>query len=657
MEQVQKRLAKRGNFQDIRTNYFAWRELIKEGKLSVHKLNEKDKMTLGDMRYRATWEGTEVFLLMAILRKYKDDLRKHGIIIEQDPKTRTTTQGPIPRQKLITYSDNKFKITFPYDKRIVAMIKSQIAGNDRSYDNYTWSINPSQSDIIIRIAEIYDFKIGDRAKQILYKGKSNFEQSYSCERVELELPLLKRLYDYQTVGVDYHRRLLRSWNADQMGLGKTPQGIATAVAVNKWPVLIICPKSLRENWKREIHEWTNYKAMVATHKNIPKLASFIEHDFCHFLIVNYDGVKTFFVDQIVEHGRGKKIIPSRAVKLFKGFIIDESHELRNSKTTRYKCIKKCTEHMQFKLLLTGSPIVNTLDDVRSQLDLIGRLESDFGGYSGFNKEFKKRGSSKWEKDVDRNMNLLNRKLRSTCMIRREKHQVLHELPDKFRTVVEVDIANRKEYDHAYISLQSYLTSKNVDPAKISQSMNAELLVKLSLLKRLSAAGKISAMAEVAESMLNAGEKIIIFCWFKETIDLVKKSLNCNVLEISGRINDDHKIEYNKRLFQEDPNYPVICITYKKGGTGHTLTAASNVFFIEPAWTGADHDQAEDRAHRIGQKQNVNCHYFMGKNTIDKHIYSIINRKRQLSRESTDSREQIQTSVVGELTKIIIDENN
>ena len=663
---VSKQLARKGNYQHLRNCYFAWRQLMIEEKISQHKLTDLDKEKLKDIRFKSYWEVKEAFDLGVILRRYDQELKAHDIKIDPGNDKKTV---PVPvksrpekkRTRTIGYFQGNFIVSLPYDARVVAIIRESFKRKYREYDKekQIWKIHESQREKLAKIARNHDFNVGDKAHDILFEGSTNLEQSYSCERVNLELPIKHRLFDYQTVGVDYCNRIKRSWLADQMGLGKTPQAICTAVAINTWPVIVLCPKSLRENWKLEIESWTNYKAMVATHRNMKKINAFIEHDMCHFLIMNYEGMKTFFVNEIkIVKGKNDQkrtlIYTNGKEKLFKGIIIDESHELKNPKTTRYKCVKKGLKHMEYRQLLTGTPIVNSVSDASAQLDLIGRLDDDFGGYLEFNKRFKKPKGHRFEKEQARNLALLNEELRSKCMIRREKHQVLHELPDKFRTIIPVELTNRKEYDHAQVNLQDYLTTMQNSPAKISQSMNAELLVRLSLLKKISARGKIESIVEVVKQQIEQGEKAILFCWFYETIDALKEAIPYNTLEISGRVSDGPEIEYTKKQFQEDPNYPVIIITYKKGGTGHTLTAANNVHKVEPAWTAKDHDQAEDRAHRIGQKDNVNVFYWQGIKTIDQHIYGIIDRKRNLAKESTDSTEEIQ-SVQSELTKILLQE--
>jgi len=292
--------------------------------------------------------------------------------------------------------------------------------------------------------------------------------------------------------------------------------------------------------------------------------------------------------------------------------------------------------------------------------LIGRID-DFGGHYKFVRQFKDMDKkflelskkdpnmlTKKERAMAIQLKELNIKLRSLCFIRREKHQVLKDLPEKFRKVIRVPLDNRAEYEHAMFSLQSFMAENGANSTKISQALRAELLVKIGVLKKLSAKGKFNAVKEFAEEVIEGGEKLIIVCWFNETVQWLRDSLKqYNPVTISGqidgRLTKDEEIQAAKMKFQHDHSTRVIIITYGKGGEGHTLTAASKVAMIELGWTYKDQGQAEDRAHRIGQKSTVECYYFLGENTIDEDIYKIIDSRRMLEKETTGGSEQINTT--------------
>lgn len=429
----------------------------------------------------------------------------------------------------------------------------------------------------------------------------------------------------------------------------TVQAIATVLGTDTFPCLVICPKSLRYNWVDEWEKFTNKKTMILDKSKMKYIGRYIELGLKDVGIINYDGARTLFTDRIQEieitkgERQGKKNIKVHTKgyeKHFKSVVIDEAHECRNQSTLRFKTIKPLCKGKEVILALTGSPIVKGPADLAALLELIGQIDK-FGGHYKFIKQYYLANKGSYGgKGLPHNLSDLNIKMRSICFIRREKFQVLKELPDKMRQIIKVDIDNRDEYDHALISLQSWMVEKNIDPEKIEAAMRAEILVQLGVLKKLSARGKLSAFKEFVSEILLQDKKLVVFCWFKETANFLKDNFD-NVLLVTGDVSDED-VRDNVKKFQEDDKYKLIVLTYRRGGTGFTLTAASDWACIELGWTYKDQSQAEDREHRIGQKNNVNCRYFLGKDTVDERIYQIIMARMLMERQATGSRTEIQT---------------
>lgn len=466
------------------------------------------------------------------------------------------------------------------------------------------------------------------------------------------------------IAVDNYRKLFVTKNYTLTH--NTIQGLGGVVINDAYPSIIISPKSLRSNWREEWETWTDKKVLILNHKNVKKLPELIDQKLVDVVITNYEGIKSFFVEEIKEilvtsgdrAGTSyKKVYTNGLERLFKSVVLDEAHNCRNKKTIRYKTIKKVFEDKEVRICLTGTPIVKGPGDLEALLDLIGRID-DFGGAYKFKKAFKGAGKefvNGGDKNLSPQLRALNIKLRSTCFIRREKHQVLKDLPDKYRKVIKCELTNRKEYDQAYISLQSWLSDKNYSAEQIAKALKAELLVRLGILKKLSSEGKIDEVVEFAENVINEGEKLIIFCWFNDTVERLKKAFP-GAVQISGKIDGrdmtDEEVQAAKNKFQNDDKTKVIIVTYKKGGEGHTLTAASKVAFIELGWTYKDQSQAEDRAHRIGQKNNVGCYYFLAEDTIDQDIYDIIDARRRIEKLATGGTEEVATSYGSLIKKIL-----
>jgi len=655
------KIATIGNHQEIRDAFFKFRELI-----TAKKINWKTKLSDRDAEFirkrvvnNSAWDQDEVLTVYGILQRFTNELREFEIFFNRLPYPVPKKEEKPKESKILNhigYNGESFVINFKYSPILVAAVKKI---PDRKYNeqNKTWEVPITRIQELKDFAEENDFKIGDRALQMMFGVQENLDQSYSAERVELNLPMRKEMYDYQTVGVDFGIRVKRCLIADQMGLGKTIQGMGVALGVNKWPILVVCPKSLRLNWSKEWDVWTNKKVLIGTEKTMRFLHRYVENNMAHVIICNYDSLEKFFVDNIEEkedkNGKKRMIVHlNNKINLFNGIIIDEAHECRNEKTKRYKIIKALMENLETRVLLTGTPIVNSPNDMASLLELLGRLE-ELGGRFKFNKRYSgmTKGNFGMKMGESQNLQELNIKLRSTCMIRREKHQVL-SLPEKIRTTHEIELSNRKEYDHAYLSLQDYLIKIGTSQENIDRAMRAEIIVKMNKLKFLSAMGKIEEFVEFANRMFLEDEKLVVFCWHKEIIKELKKHFP-NLLEVSGDVKDE-QVETNKSLFMNNPKYNMIVLTYGRGSVGHTLTASSNYCALELSWTDAIQSQSEDRIHRIGQKSTTYCHYFMGKDTIDQYLYEIIEKKMNIGRQATGSSEEIEV-VQAQLLNIFMKE--
>ena len=208
----------------------------------------------------------------------------------------------------------------------------------------------------------------------------------------------------------------------------------------------------------------------------------------------------------------------------------------------------------------------------------------------------------------------------------------------------MDITTRDEYFRAENDLINYLrVYKNASDEKIAKSMRGEVMVRMGILKAISARGKIKAAAEFIHDVIDGGEKLIVFAYLKEVV-LEMKKLFPDAVTITGEDNATKK-QAAVDSFQNDPKCKLIILNYKSGGTGLTLTASSRVAFIEFPWTFSDCEQAEDRAHRNGQKNNVNCYYFLGKDTIDEYMYQVIQTKRSIANGVTGTDDVVKENVV------------
>ena len=562
----------------------------------------------------------------------------------------------------ITSMPSKYKIQFEYNARLIEVIK-RIPSKPR-YDG------ADKAWLVFKDSPLYP--PGKSAEwYVTVFGQWAVTQGF-CEKVvnreiteELtyEIPeltplagehyMLLKPYNYQLEGVAYALSHKRCIFGDQPGLGKTLQAICSVVKAHResavfgesLPTLVVCPASLKVNWKREFKKFAGMEAIILDDKNKDSWQNFITmkkadgEPCCSVFITNYESLKKFFVTKIQPGQRLtlRSIIFDDRIKLFKSVIIDESHKCKTSKTQQSKFVEGICKGKQFVFELTGTPVVNDNTDLVQQLKILNRLD-DFGGYTHFIRRFcdgPKRSSNTKE---------LNWRLWNTCFFRREKQKVLTELPEKTRQYITCDITTRKEYNDAEMDLIKYLRQyKHADDEKVQRAMRGEVMVKMGVLKAIAARGKIKAVADFVHDIIDGGEKLILFAYLKEVVRELKKEFP-KAVTVTGEDNIQQK-QLAVDKFQTDPDTRLIILNYKSGGTGLTLTASSRVAFIEFPWTYSDCEQAEDRAHRNGQKNNVNCYYFLGDNTIDRYMYDVIQTKRSIADGVTGTTTQIDEDMI------------
>lgn len=448
------------------------------------------------------------------------------------------------------------------------------------------------------------------------------------------------LLPYQRAGVKYAVDARRCFIADDMGLGKTIQAIATVEATLAYPVCIVCPPTLVLNWANEYAKWLPDR-IVSTVKN---RKDFPEPDY-EVLVVGYSNIKAW----------------ERELTGFQSYVFDESHYCKSPDAQRTKAAKKIAKSAPkdgVVLCLTGTPVTNKPAEYAAQLDILGKL-GDFGGKWGFYRRycnaFRDR-FGQWNIDGHSNLDELNDRLRGNCYIRRTKDQVLDELPPirHHELVVDGTAAGMKEYRKADADIVKYLMERAREIAEElgesprsaavrarMRAQSSEHLVRIGVLRKLAARAKMHAVTELVESYLAEGKKVVLAAHHREIVDeLASKYGN---LKIQGGMSVDD-VEKHKERFQNLPveDAPTIVLSIQAAKTGHTLTAAQDVVFVELPWTPADIDQTYSRCHRLGQPGSVTATYVLCAGTIDEDIYEIIERKRGVVTQAIEGGEMLAT---------------
>lgn len=539
----------------------------------------------------------------------------------------------------IELKGDNFELSFKYKPSIVERVR-QIPGRRFDGARKIWIV-PARSRVDLE-RMIYQIRQFENISWINGSEKQEEDIAYDIpELPELAVPHSLKIqpYPYQLKGIARGLELKRFLNCDEPGLGKTLQSIATINIASAFPCLVICPSSLKINWQREWEKFTDKKAMVLTDKVRDTWTFFYQTGMYQVFIVNYESLKKYFVQRIKKaDGWTLRDVEFRnSINLFKSVIIDESHRCKSSSTQQAKFCKGLCSGKEWVIELTGTPVVNKPKDLIPQLAILNRLE-DFGGYKTFVNRY-----CSGQREAS-NLKELNFNLWQYCMFRREKSLVLTDLPDKIRQVNTCEITNRKEYVDVERDLIMYLKKyKDADDEKIAKSLRGEVMVKIGILRNVSARGKVRDVIEFVRDFRENGKKIILFCSLHDVVDQLKYYLPTAV-SVTGRDSPDEK-QRAVDAFQNNPKTDIIICSIKAAGVGLTLTASSNVAFVEFPWTYADCCQCEDRAHRIGQKDSVTCYYFLGRRTIDEKVYRIIQEKKNIANAVTGSTEDIEENIV------------
>jgi SNF2 family DNA or RNA helicase len=312
-------------------------------------------------------------------------------------------------------------------------------------------------------------------------------------------------------------------------------------------------------------------------------------------------------------------------------VVDESHYCKNPRAKRTHAVRRLAGAVAadgLRLALTGTPVLNHADELIAQLRVIGRLE-DFGSGARFANQFRGRLSEE----------RLHWHLRRRCFVRRLKREVLPQLPPKRQVVIPMALTNETEYRLAERDVVAWLRSQPLDlselNAKIAATLRAERLAQLGTLQRLAARGKLAAALAWVEDFLASGEPLVVFARHLE----VQRALLARFPAALHLLGQDSLADREAaiRAFQRPDGPPLIVGATRVAAQGITLTRASNVAFLELEWTPAMHDQAEDRCHRIGQRDAVTAWYLLAAGTIDETMARLIQSKRALVSAVTDGR--------------------
>lgn len=417
--------------------------------------------------------------------------------------------------------------------------------------------------------------------------------------------------------------------ADDMDLGKTRQAIfAMEVGAPMGKILVVCPASLKLNWKREIR-------LVDPGASIEVLG--VDRDApedARWIIVNYD------------------ILGKHAGRLhginWSGVILDEAHFIRNASQRTNHCLKLLGVQAEarapvlgpeFVFLLTGTPMTNRSKDLFNLLRCVGHPSAR--SFLSYAKRYcdAYRNDYGWVTTGASNLDELNLLLKEVS-IRRKKEDVL-DLPPKIRSWVPVDISGSAA---AFNAVESFVTwYSGTDPSKPNDT---EFLARLTKVRTALHKAKQKAVEERIRDVVASGEKVVVFTCFSEGIERHKAKLGDAAITITGSDTAEKRMAAVDR-FQQDETGKVALCNIIAGGVGITLTAGTHVIFQDLDWVPANHAQAEDRCYRLGQTRQVTVEYFTADGTLDGYIATLLDQKMKLI-AAVEAEELPDTSILREI---------
>lgn len=388
--------------------------------------------------------------------------------------------------------------------------------------------------------------------------------------------------------------------ADDMGLGKTLEAIASAQLVDG-RVLIVCPASAREVWRREIAKFTLETAIV-----IGPGDPVTPHPEAKYTVTGYSNLEAI----------AQALDPAG----FAMVVLDESHYIKNAATGRAKLVKEKLSGIPRRLVISGTPVMNTPEEVRAQLAFLHPEEwSD-------TKWFAKRFVEPFEGGTPEVREAVLKRLRQFLegiMLRREKAEALPDLPTKTIEWRRLKLAG--EARRAYVALEDEFDAV----ARADGVTSAKATGKLERLRQCALAGKLPAVEAFVREVAAGGEKVVLFSKYRDALESLATDLaDLGAVSLTGDSTPEERASAESR-FQADPACRVFVGQLVAAGTALTLTAGTHAVFLDLSWNPADHRQAMDRIHRRGQTKPVVVHFFLAEETIDEDMALVLDAKGEM----------------------------
>lgn len=562
-----------------------------------------------------------------------------------------TPAKPLKRANAIEVDDRWFiQVWFPYNPDDLDKVRTLDGRRFITDTPKHWRVTLSVDNV--KKLQEWGFELDSRLAGFFERSGITIDNAPEIN----EIPGLQMLlYPYQSKGVGFiEAKRGRALIADEMGLGKTAQALAwLQLHPEHRPAVIICPASLKLNWRNEVKKWMGSTPQIIVLNGKPNGERETKLKGAELIILNYDILPNeVSIKKCPDTGRVTVVEKKGSgwvdhILMYDPAVVigDECHYIKNKQANRTRGFLKLAKQVKNLILLSGTPIVNRPMEMYNAINLVNpTVFPDYWKYARRYCNAKHNGFG-WDFSGSSNTEELHQRLVETIMIRRRKTDVLKELPDKQYSFTPFELTNQREYNLAERDVISYLqNTKGVQVA--ASASNAEILVQIEILKQLAVRGKMEAVKQWVSDFLETGEKLVIMAIHKEVIDDLMVSFP-GAVKVDGSVSQSAR-QVAVDQFQNDPETRVFIGNIKAAGVGITLTASSNVAFVELPWTPGELVQAEDRCHRIGQKNAVNIHYLLSTGTIEESMAHLLDKKRDILNRVLDGQAVEKESLLSEL---------
>ena len=532
------------------------------------------------------------------------------------------------REFYIDTINKTVNFTFEFDVLLVDIIKKL---------DYNSRWNPEYEQWIVPVNDwskngISSFIRENGFKQVQQTVESDAIVSY--ERSQLDNAYLKGLCDskgftytprdYQLEALGYARDKGNIINGDDVGLGKTFEAIMYAEVTNSFPCLVIVPASVKYNWQEKWLEITGNKRQVSVIESNPPKKRPNNWD-AEVVVINYDIIGK-------KQGKGATVkFPELVSTKWLMTIWDEAHFLKEKRAQRSQAAKMINKPDGLIIqMLTGTAVMSRPVEIWNLLKLIKRdtfIAKDWyqfirrycGGY---------RGKFGWVTDGATNTIELNKRLREVCYIRREKRDVLDELPPVTKQIIQVPITNKRDINRATDDFISFIRETQGDE-KAEKAMEAEHLVALGALRKLAVEGKVKGIEQYLKDWKAAGNgKLLVFGIHREQLEYLAEKFKCDL--IAGGVSSKKKQEIVKDWQKNDDIFLFANTSSAGTGIDGLQNVCSNMIAIELPWRPSDLTQLIGRLDRSGQKFATTVNFLLSFDTIDREMWSMLEDKEAVT---------------------------